>query len=151
MADSQRDVGVLEFNRKRGIVFLGAVALTLWLVARLWLGPNTADEIAAFPVPGAEIAGFVEVLNGTSIDGLARSVTRTLRIGGIDVVYFGTHRPETDTTRILVRRGDSSLAVVVRGLLGRGTLEILPDSALLVDVSVLLGTDFIVPESTMTR
>ena len=141
----------MEFNRRRGIIFLGAFALALLvLVGSLWLGSNSVDDVTPYPVPGAELVGVVEVLNGTAFDGLARSVTRMLRIGGIDVVYFGTSRPEIDTTRIFVRRGDSTLAVAVRELLQWGTLEISPDSGLLVDVTVLLGRDFVAFDSAVT-
>ncbi len=100
-----------------------------------------------FPIPGLEIAGQVEVLNGTSIGGLARSVTRSLRMAGVDVVFFGTHRPEIDTTKILIRNGDSALAEVVRARIGHGVVESARDPRLLVDVTVLLGADFQAPEA----
>jgi hypothetical protein len=144
-------MGVLEFNRKRGVTLLSVIAIALAVVGYLLLRPTAGEDVAEFPVPGVDVVGVVEVLNGTSVDGLARSVTRTLRIGGIDVVFFGTLRPEIDTTRILVRRGDSTIALAVQGLLRRGALEVVPDAGLLVDVSVLLGTDFVASDSAVTQ
>jgi len=76
------------------------------------------------------------------VDGLARAVTRRLRLAGIDVIYFGTAADVTaDSTRLLVRRGDSSGALMVREALGLGRVEVARDSTLLLDVSVLLGLD----------
>lgn len=150
MADFRGDVRILEFNRKRGIVFLGGLVLVSCLVWSLRSRPADIDDDSPFPIPGSEVVGVVEVLNGSTIDGLARSVTRTLRIGGIDVVYFGTQRPVIDTTRVLIRRGDSTMAVIVRGFLKRGLVETSIDEGLLVDVTVLLGADYLQPESAVT-
>lgn len=87
----------------------------------------------------------VEVLNTTSRAGLARTGTRVLRQAGIDVVGYGTAVPNpghSDTTRILVRRGDRAAGERVRRALQVGTVVMQPDSTRLVDVSVLLGADF---------
>jgi hypothetical protein len=134
----------LELNRKLVLVATGvgvaAIAATSWLFF-IRVPPDTV--IDSFPVPGTDIAGTVEVLNGTERDGLARSVTRKLRLAGIDVVYFGTARPVTDTTKIVVRRGDTTLAGIVGGILGQGRIETDIDSSLLLDVSVLLGNDYL--------
>lgn len=109
------------------------------------------DDDQPFPIPGSSVIGVVEVLNGSTVDGLARSVTRTLRMAGIDVVFFGTQRPTVDTTRVLIRRGDSTLALTVRGFLARGLVETSIDEELLVDVTVLLGADYLRPDSAGTR
>ena len=85
---------------------------------------------------------MVEVLNATDVDGLARAVTRRLRREGIDVVYYGTARDSTpDSTRILIRRGDSTYARSVRRVLGTGRIESSPAPNLLLDVTVVLGRD----------
>jgi hypothetical protein len=84
----------------------------------------------------------VEVLNGTTVDGLAREVTQRLRHAGIDVVSFGGAQDTSlDSTVILVRRGDSTDALRVRRALGLGRVLIEPDARLLLDVSVLVGRD----------
>ncbi len=85
---------------------------------------------------------MVEVLNSTDVDGLARAVTRRLRREGVDVVYYGTLRDSTpDSTRIVIRRGDSAYARTVRRILGTGRIEVRPAPDLLLDVTVILGTD----------
>jgi hypothetical protein len=98
------------------------------------------------PVPGEAGARItVEVLNGSGKPGLARVGTRVLRRAGIDVVSFGNAVEGTaalDSTRILVRRGGSAVGKRVRAALGVGRVEIQPDSARLLDASVLLGADF---------
>ena len=84
----------------------------------------------------------MEVLNGTRVDGFARSVTRQLRRAGIDVVYFGSaDERDVDSTRIIVRRGDSTAAAPVRDALGGGRIVVDPDPRLLLDITVLLGHD----------
>lgn len=100
--------------------------------------------------PGRTIPGdrgpaiTVEVLNANGRAGDARVGTRVLREAGIDVVYFG-NAPESglDSTRILVRRGAGKVGERVRAVLGLGRVEMQLDSAKLLDVSVLLGVDFV--------
>ena len=101
----------------------------------------------AYPVPGE--AGpriTVEVLNASGRPGHARGATRLLRRAGIDVVFFGNAPPGTgalDSTRIVVRREAAAGAGErVREALGVGRVTTELDSARLLDVSVLLGTDF---------
>jgi hypothetical protein len=68
-----------------------------------------------------------------------------LRRAGIDVVYFGNAPAALgviDSTRIIVRRGAVSVGERVRRALGAGRVEVQPDSARLLDASVLLGVDF---------
>jgi hypothetical protein len=93
-------------------------------------------------VPGDRFRFSVEVLNGTSIDGLARAVTLRLRRSGVDVVYFGSAEgAPRDSTWIVVRRGDSTAALALRDLLGLGRIVLEPDPRLLLDLTVLLGAD----------
>jgi LytR cell envelope-related transcriptional attenuator len=87
----------------------------------------------------------VEVMNATGRTGLARTGARVLRRAGIDVVGYATASPvpaHSDSTRILVRRGDRAAGERVRRALQVGTIVMQPDSTRLVDVSVLLGADF---------
>ena len=84
----------------------------------------------------------VEVLNATDVDGLAREVARKLRTKGIDVVYFGSGEGRTlDSTRIVVRRGDSAAARPIREALGRGRISVDLDPRLLLDASIIVGRD----------
>ena len=93
-------------------------------------------------VPGEGERIVVEVLNGTHVDGLARAVTRRLRLQGIDVVYYGSARESVYTaTQILVRRGDSVPARKLREALGVGRVLHRPAEELLLDLTVILGLD----------
>ena len=68
-----------------------------------------------------------------------------LRHAGIDVLTYG-NAPATmgtlDSTRIVVRRGTAEVGRRVRRALGLGRVVVQPDSARLLDASVLLGADF---------
>ncbi len=98
----------------------------------------------AFPIPG-ERGGrvVVEVLNASGRPGLARAGALTLRRAGLDVVYFGNAAEgPLDSTRILVRRGALEAGTRVRTALQVGRVSLEPDTARLLDVTVLLGRDF---------
>ena len=87
----------------------------------------------------------MEVLNASGKPGLARAGTRALRRAGIDVVSFGNAPAALgtlDSTRILVRRGAIAAGERLRSILKAGTVRLQPDSTLLIDASVLLGSDF---------
>ena len=132
-----RDGGLLERARLGLIVGLAVLAAC-----------RHGDDRPAFEVPGAGGARLVvEVLNTTGTSGLARTGTRVLRRAGIDVVSYGNAEAlgdrGADSTRILVRRGDRGAGERVRRALQVGTVSVQLDSTRLVDVSVLLGADFI--------
>jgi LytR cell envelope-related transcriptional attenuator len=99
--------------------------------------PGGAD----YPVPGERIPYEIEVLNGTAVDGLARTVTLRLRRAGFDVVSYGTSEQSVDSTLILVRGTDPDAGGAVREALGVGRVVAEPDAHLLLDVTVLLGRD----------
>ncbi len=137
--------GVLE----RRYVALGGGALLLALAG------CHRDAAPAHAVPGDDgPALVVEVLNASGRPGNARVGTRVLRRAGIDVVYFGNAPAALgviDSTRIIVRRGAVSVGERVRRALGAGRVEVQPDSARLLDASVLLGVDFAPPPSRSSR
>ena len=90
---------------------------------------------------------MVEVMNGSGRVGLARTATRVLRRGGLDVVFFGNAEGKPGkVTQLLVRRGDSTAARRAARLLGVGVTEWAPDSTRRVDVTVILGADWQPPE-----
>jgi len=91
-----------------------------------------------------------EVLNGTTRRGLARLVTRLLRQGGIDVVYFGTATaPASEDTEILVRRGDdTAVALRVVRALGAGTVRVAPAPERRVDLTIVVGKDYEPPPTS---
>lgn len=124
--------------------WIGAAAVAALIVVIAWRlavrGPHPAT--GGLPIPGERVTYVVEVLNGTAADGLARAVTRRLRRQGIDVVSFGSATGGgTDSTLVLVRRGDSAAGLVIRKALGFGRVAVARDSTLLLDVTVLLGRD----------
>jgi hypothetical protein len=94
-----------------------------------------------YDIPGERRPYAVEVLNGTSADGLARTVTLRLRRAGIDVVSYGTSDETADSTLIIVRGADPEAGSAVREALGVGRIVTEPDANLLLDVTVLLGQD----------
>lgn len=113
-----------------------AATLILWYAIQ---GPEGGETL---PVPATNDRATVEVLNGTRINGLARETTRRLRRAGLDVVYFGDAEEfPVDSTRILIRRGDTSAARRVHRALGHGQILAAPDSRLLLDITVVLGLD----------
>jgi len=97
--------------------------------------------VAGYPVPGERLPYVVEVLNGTDVDGLARSMTFRLRRAGLDVVSYGTSPDVAESTLILVRSGDAEAGSAVRDALGVGRVVAEPDPHLLLDVTVVLGRD----------
>jgi hypothetical protein len=104
------------------------------------------DRVAghAYPIPSAEDRIVVEVLNGTTRPGLARTATRLIRQQGLDVVFFGStdSTDRTDSTRVIVRRGRRGAAETVAKALGTGRIEVELDTLRRVDVSVILGSDY---------
>lgn len=131
----------MELSRRRTLIILVALIPVAAMVT-YWLARLEEAPTSSLPIPGEDISTTVEVLNGTLVDGLARTLTGRLRRAGIDVVYFGSSREtDRDSTLILVRRGDSTVAVPIREVLGAGQIVVEPDSLLLLDVTVLLGRD----------
>lgn len=119
-----------------GVVLAGAAALG-WALFRP--GNPSIPEAPAWAQDGRVTA---EVLNGSGRPGLARQVTRFLRQRDVDVIYFGTANAETDSTRILVRRGDLVRGHQTARALGQGLVTAAPDTLLRVDVTILLGRDY---------
>ncbi|HET7599746.1 MAG TPA: LytR C-terminal domain-containing protein [Gemmatimonadales bacterium] len=98
----------------------------------------------AFAIPSPERRILVEVLNGTTRSGLARSATRALRRQGLDVVFFGSTESagRSRKTLVLVRRGAVSNGARVARALGTGEVAERSDPLRRVDVSVILGEDY---------
>jgi hypothetical protein len=104
--------------------------------------PPPAPRVHAYPIPSPDRRITVEVLNGTRRAGVARAATRMLRRRGLDVVFYGNAEAATDSTRVIVRRGDPGSGRQVRQALGAGRVVVEPDTLRRVDVSVVLGLDF---------
>jgi hypothetical protein len=65
-----------------------------------------------------------------------------LRRRGLDVVFYGNAEAAVESTRVIVRRGDSTAAREVRQAIGAGRVVMEADTLRRVDVSVILGPDF---------
>jgi len=103
-------------------------------------GPAPA-RTAEVELPGVA-RGRLEVLNGSSRSGLARLATERLRSGGFDVVYFGTARIARDSSEVVDRVGREEIARAAAERLGIARVRSDPDSALLLDATVILGRDW---------
>ena len=100
------------------------------------------------PVPSPDDRVRVEVLNGGGVPGMAGVATDILRRQGFDVVYFG-NEPSfgRDTSLVLARTPLGGAAEAVSEGLGIGSFGAEADSTRLVDVTVLLGTDWEPPSA----
>ena len=131
----------MELPRPRTLAVLIGL-ITVVAIVVYWLSRTNDTPASALTIPGENLSIAVEVLNGTLVDGLARTVTGQLRRAGVDVVYFGSaSENDLDSTLILVRRGDSTVATPIHEVLGSGRIVVELDSLLLLDVTVVLGRD----------
>ncbi len=133
---------------------LGVVIIGLGLGAVFTRGewmeapPRTLEidevpEERTFVIPSAGNRVRVEVLNAGGVQGMAARARDLLREGGFDVVYYG-NAPSfgRDSSVVLDRVGERDAAAAVARSLGVAGISSEPDTALLVDVTVLLGTDW---------
>lgn len=100
---------------------------------------STAEESETMAPPNVRIK--VEVINATTVRGLARRATIYLRDRGFDVVSIGTSREVRDSTLVLNRSGHADWAALVGKAL-KARVESRPDSTRYVDVTVLIGANW---------
>ncbi|HKJ03411.1 MAG TPA: LytR C-terminal domain-containing protein [Longimicrobiales bacterium] len=135
MKDRLRALGVF-------LVVLAVGALVGSAVSQWWGGT---------PLVGAGAGGRrdrirVEILNAGGHDGAAREATDQLRDRGFDVVFFGNAGSfDRDSSTVLDRRGDVDAARGVADALGIRNVRSEPDSNLYLDVSVVLGMEWMPP------
>lgn len=115
-----------------------------------WRVHAAAARAAAAPAPPDLTAPNrqrirVEVLNATTVRGLARRATFVLRDQGLDVVLIGTDAAPQDSTLVLDRSNHPEWARRVANALGGARVESRPDSTHYVDVTVLLGRTWRAP------
>lgn len=126
---------------------LAAVGLVIALVVAAGLVWRRAGGVPQGDMASAAPRGIiVEVRNGTNRAGLGRQVARLLRENGIDVVAVGTSTTRTDSTTILVRRGDMARGHEIARLLGGAAVRAGPDSLPRVDLTILLGANYRLPK-----
>jgi hypothetical protein len=89
-----------------------------------------------------------EVLNASGKAGLALDAARFLREKGVDVVNFNNYSSIEPRTAVVDRSGRVSASRQVRSLLGLSSMEIRSelDKSRLIDVTVIMGRDFSLPE-----
>ena len=99
------------------------------------LAPPPPEDPARAPV--------VEVLNGTDREGLAKGVSKMLRLKGVDVLSVGAAAAPRARTVVFDRTGDFTLASRVREALGcpAAVAATRIDASRAVDASVELGED----------
>lgn len=122
---------------------VGAFTASLWIEIR---GPTPPP-----PPPPDEISPEwrarrirVEVLNGVGIDGLARAATEQLRGWGFDVVYYGNASQfDRDSSVVIARVASVEPARRVADALGIPKVRRAPDEELYLDVTVVLGEDWV--------
>lgn len=119
-----------------GIVLLGAVLATRSAMTTDHAPARVAPPDVNAP-PDTRIR--VQVLNATSVRGLARRATMYLRDRGLDVVETGTSPDLLDSTVVLDRSGHPERAQRVAVALGGARVQSRPDSSRYLDVTVLLG------------
>lgn len=123
----------------------GGAALLL-VAGEAWTGLRAHRPAAISQLPSrTELPRrvTVEVRNATGVPGIARIATIELRHAGLDVVYFDNADGAVEHTEVLVRRGDTTGAGLAVEALGRGVVIAAPDSARMVDLTILVGPDYL--------
>ncbi len=114
----------------------------------IWLGMRRGGaEAPSAPKPRAEamapegVRVRVQVVNASSVRGLARRATQVLRDHGFDVVEAstGTGAESLDSVLVLDRSGHPDWAQRVAVALGGARVESRPDSSRYLDITVFVG------------
>jgi len=140
-------------SRRRGRWFILAV-LALVTAALVWkrvIGPTTrqgSTRVAVERLLPDSVRVKVEVLNATTVRGLARRATFHLRDLGFDVVSSGNSNERLDTTVVLVRSGRMDWGELAAKGLAPARVEARPDTSRYLDLTILLGTTWRPPPET---
>lgn len=136
----------------RGILILVLAGTGIWLGATLvddgggdLFRSLDRDEVALVerPIPSHGDRVRVEVLNAGGVRGMAAEVRDELRDEGFDVVHYGNaSRFDREDSVVLLRSGEAGTAHAVAAVLGIRDVRSEPDSTLLVEVTVLLGSSW---------
>lgn len=127
---------------------VGAFAASLWIEIRSDAPPPL--EPASGLWEGRRIR--VEVLNGAGVDGLARLATERLRGWGFDVVYYGNADEFDRDSSVAIARVESvEPARRVADALGLQKVVLRPDENLYLDVTVILGGDWLRRDESITE
>ena len=126
---------------------LGVSALVVLAGASFLLWSHHHAMVLMVPAPVAlNHKVTVEVLNTTTAPGIARVARDVVRHAGLDVVYFGSAGEklrDRAQTEVLVRRGDTTGVGRIVAAIGPVVVTDAPDLAREVDLTILLGTDYL--------
>jgi len=141
MSERLRTLGVLTVILAVGVMLGSAVsqcsgtAVSEDPVAREYSSP-----------PGDRDRVRVEVLNAGGESGMALRATDFLRRHGVDVVSWGNAAEfSTDRSEVIDRVGDAALASWLATTLGIDSVSISVDSSRLVEATVRMGPEWVVP------
>lgn len=90
----------------------------------------------------------VEVLNATTIRGLARRGTFVMRDLGFDVVNSGNSNEKLDSTTVVVRSGRMDWGELAAKGLGGARVISRPDTSGYLDLTILIGSTWRPPTQT---
>lgn len=126
---------------------VGSLAWGMWEHFHAPARTATTPAPAAGPRPAAPVGRVrVQVLNATPTHGLARVATNVLRDHGFDVVETGNAPRGTSPESIVIDRvGNLESARQAADALGITHVETRRDPNLLLDVTVMLGSDWRAP------
>jgi hypothetical protein len=137
-------------GKRVGILILLLIVIGLGVVLGSLVGgsqpdSSSEDEPPAVPVETGRVR--VEILNASGVSGIAREATGWLRDKGFDVVYYGNAGTYgQDPSVVIDRVGNPAVAQLIAGALGIPGIRTEADSTLLVDITVLLGPEWVAPE-----
>ena len=134
---------------RRGNLILGVVAIGVLVAVGVSLSlesdrPELLTEDSD-EAPWSEERVRVEVLNLGGVSGMGRDATQAIRDAGFDVVELGNVVPfdSLGPSRVIDRVGRTDIAQAVATAVGIDNVQSDPDPNLYVEVSVLLGSDWV--------
>ena len=131
---------------RRGALLLGmlVVGVALGALASRYLADQgPAVEPQGPPAVQVTERVRVEVLNGGGVPGVARQATQILRDAGFDVVTYQNAENFSEGPSVVIdRAGRRHWAEQAATVLGIESVESRPDSAKLLEVTVLLGKEW---------
>ena len=139
------------------LVLVGISLLIVLIAVTILLRPPeesaSLTQATAVNQPVVDGRVTVEVLNAGGVSGVARKATAILRSAGFDVVSFGNASSFDQVESAVVDRiGDPNPALSVASVLGIRNVRSEPDSNLYLDISVLLGSQWLPPvDSTQSE
>ena len=121
------------------------ISLGGWWLARRLASRGTVGATVQRPVVPRDLRIRVEVLNASDVRGLARRATLHLRDMGFDVVRYAGDDTRRDSTLILDRTGHPEWSRLASKAMGGAPVQLRPDTAGFVDLTVLVGRTWRAP------